>query len=251
MLAVAFLTAEQESELAYRWRDHRDESAMHQIVTAYQPLVAKIAKRFHSIPIEDAMQEGVIGLLIAASKFEPERGLRFGTFASWWVRAQITAALFLEDTVSQPKTAAARKDFFAGKARVTVRSMDAPVSQAPQAPSFGETMVCPEPRPDELVERRLDSQHNIFRLRNALKCLNERERDIIDARWLAEKPKRLHELGAMLGLSKERVRQIETKAIGKLKKAMLNPQSNATRAIYSRSLEKRKFADRKIAEMAP
>ncbi|WP_287368293.1 sigma-70 family RNA polymerase sigma factor, partial [Mesorhizobium sp.] len=90
-----FLTREQEQALAIRWRDHRDEAALHQIVEAHRPLVLTIAKKFarSPVPSEDLIQEGNVGLMIAAKKFEPERGLRFSTYAQWWVRHEITEAV--------------------------------------------------------------------------------------------------------------------------------------------------------------
>jgi RNA polymerase sigma-32 factor len=226
---MAFLTREQEQELAYRWRDHRDESAMHQLVMAYQPLVSKVAKRFKSIPFADAMQEGTIGLMIAAQRFEPQRGLRFGTFAQWWVRAQITAALFLESTVKQSQSVKAKKAFFQGQRGVKTVSLELQVNGAQ---TLGEVLVDPAPLPDELVED-LDRQRHTCRLKSAMRKLDKRSREVLEARWLAEEPVTLEVLGAIYGVSKERIRQIEAAALERVKQYMLNPRSNKSQGMAS------------------
>lgn len=226
---TGFLTREQEQELAYRWRDHRDESAMHQLVMAYQPLVSSVAKRFKSIPFNDAMQEGTIGLMIAAQRFEPQRGLRFGTFAKWWILAQIAAALFLESTVKQAQSSKARQAFLRGEKQVQTYSIETPVNSVR---TLGETLVDPAPRPDELVED-IDRQRNALRLNAAMRKLDKRSREVLEARWLSEEPVTLDVLGTIYGVSKERIRQIEAAALEKVKQTMLNPRSNKSQGMAS------------------
>ena len=90
-MKVRLLEAGHELALARRWRDHGDEAALHELVTAYVRLVVSIAARFRSygLPLGDRVQEGCIGLMQAAARFEPEREVRFSTYASWWIRSSI------------------------------------------------------------------------------------------------------------------------------------------------------------------
>ena len=86
-MTVPLLDAEREFELARRWKDDRDEQALHQLTRAYMRLVISLATRFrnYGLPYGDLVQEGNVGLMQAAARFEPERGVRFSTYATWWI----------------------------------------------------------------------------------------------------------------------------------------------------------------------
>src|SRR5262245_34756274 len=88
-MRAPLLDAEHERELARRWRDEDDERSLHQLITAYLRLVVAMAARFrhYGLPMSDLVQEGNVGLMQAAARFESERGVRFLTFAAWWVRS--------------------------------------------------------------------------------------------------------------------------------------------------------------------
>lgn len=251
--AVTILTREEEQELAFRWRDHRDERALHRIIVSHQPLVEKAARRLrHLVPMEDLIQEGRVGLLIAAQRFEPQRGLRFATFAQFWIRAQMAAATFREQTVKGSQSVKAKQAFLRGERTTQTISLDAPIRGGGDEDgeiTVGSTLVCPEPRPDELIDL-LDSAQDAQRLKVALDGLSPRERDIIEARWLVDEPSTLEVIGTILGISKERVRQIEAAAIGKIRSAMLKPKSNRSRAASSRYKPRAEFVARKLAEAA-
>jgi len=88
-MSTPLLTREREQELALRWRDGQDETALHELVNAYTRLVAATAAKYrnYGLPMADLMQEGAVGLMQAAARFEPEREVRFSTYASWWIRS--------------------------------------------------------------------------------------------------------------------------------------------------------------------
>lgn len=222
MRGPGFLSRDKEQELAIRWRDQHDEKAMHEIVLAHEPLVRSMAHKFAKyMPREDALQEGAIGLLVAAHKFDPDRGVRFSTFAMWWVKCHIMDALLEEPTVGQSKSSAAKSAFYRGERQTFVMSIDAPrENRDGKSITIGSTLVSPEATPDEATEASIDGSRMSERLQKALRTLDKRERLIIDARFLSEEPETLEEVGWRLGVSKERVRQIENKALDRVRKHM-------------------------------
>ena len=90
-MQAPMLGAEHELDLARRWKDDRDEAALHELTRAYMKLVVSMSSRFrhYGLPMSDLVQEGSVGLMQAAARFEPERGVRFSTYASWWIRSSI------------------------------------------------------------------------------------------------------------------------------------------------------------------
>ena len=108
------LSREHEVELARAWRDDQDQAALDTLVSAYLRLVASIAGKYARFGLsrEDLVQEGVFGLLQAAQKFDPERGFRFGTYASWWVRAAIQRCMLDNWSIVRFATSPKRKKLF-------------------------------------------------------------------------------------------------------------------------------------------
>ncbi|NNK15307.1 MAG: sigma-70 family RNA polymerase sigma factor, partial [Sulfitobacter sp.] len=90
-MKAELLDAETELELAYAWRDKRDEAALHRLITAYMRLAISMAGKFkrYGAPMNDLIQEAGLGLMKAADKFDPDRGVRFSTYAVWWIKASI------------------------------------------------------------------------------------------------------------------------------------------------------------------
>ena len=263
-MAARFLERDEERALAVSWRDRGDEAALHELASAHMRLVISLAARFrhYGLPIADLIQEGHVGLLEAAARFEPEREVRFSTYATWWIRASIQdyilrnwsivrggtssaqKALFfnlrrLRAKLSQEGGAAARANMFAtialaiGVSPADVELMDTRLSgsdislNAPvtDTDSSGQTervefLIDDKPLPDETVGEQIDGDRRIGWLREALKVLSERELRIVRERRLVEDAATLEALGDRLGISKERVRQIESRAMEKLRRAL-------------------------------
>ncbi|WP_336278558.1 RNA polymerase factor sigma-32 [Bartonella sp. CB175] len=263
-MQAPYLERQKEHDLALRWKDKRDDDAMHQIAAAHMRLVIAIANRFKrfKMPLGDLVQEGYVGLLEAAARFEPDREVRFSTYATWWIRASIQdyilrnwsivrggtsssqKALFfnlrrLRAKLVQDDSALTKQDIFrtiADKLGVSVRdveTMDFRFSGADNSLSVSisdtsdnsvakmDALVDENPLPDALIEQVIDSQRRTQWLYDALQILNERELEIIRFRRLNEESATLEVLGEKLGISKERVRQIEARALQKLRSALL------------------------------
>jgi len=272
-MKAPYLEREQERKLAERWREQRDQNALHQLTSAHMRLVIAIAARFrnYGLPMQDMIQEGHVGLLEAASRFEPEREVRFSTYATWWIRASIQDYILRNWSIVRGGTSSAQKALFfnlrrlraklsrngdermsesvyaeiaeaIGVSKKDVATMDVRLSGADtslNAPiADGENnasermdfLVDDTPLPDETVSAVIDAERRSRWLRDALGCLNERELRILQARRLGEDQVTLDALGHKLGISKERVRQIESRALEKLKKALIEtgPQMTAS-----------------------
>jgi RNA polymerase sigma-32 factor len=261
-----FLERDEERALAVRWKNDRDEVALHRLASAHMRLVIALAARFrhYGLPMADLVQEGHIGLLEAAARFEPDREVRFSTYATWWIRASIQDFILRNWSIVRGGTSSAQKALFfnlrrlrarltrngdervsdkvhqhiattLGVSKADVATMDARLSgpdvslNAPllddDSGATGERMdFIPDNAPlqDEVVGDGIDSERRTKWLRAALAVLSEREMRILHERRLSDDQATLESLGAVLGISKERVRQIENRAIEKLKRALLD-----------------------------
>ena len=259
-----YLSREDEKKLASRWFKRKDQAAMHQLAQAHMRLVIAMAVRFrhYGLPIADLVQEGHIGLLEAVARFEPERDVRFSTYATWWIRASMQDYILRNWSIVRGGTSSAQKSLFFNlrrlRAKISRKGPDADVSEtlaevaqaigvpvrdveamnarlsAPDsslnapvgdgedgaATERGNFLVDDRPLPDEIVESHIDGERRARWLRNALKSLNARELRIVRARRLQEESETLESLGRELGISKERVRQIEARALEKLRELM-------------------------------
>lgn len=263
-MAAPYLERDEEQELALAWKDHNDQEARNRIAMAHMRLVISMASKFRNfgLPMSDLVQEGHIGLLEAAARFEPSREVRFSTYASWWIRASMQDYVLRNWSIVRGGTSSAQKALFfnlrrlraklaqgdrqltaravheeiaaaLGVSLADVQTMDARLSASDtslQAPiSSGDSdggerldlLACDAPLPDEQVTDMIDQERRRVWLGHALRKLNEREMKIIRARRLSEDSATLEELGADLGISKERVRQIETRALEKLRTALV------------------------------
>ncbi|GMB83144.1 RNA polymerase factor sigma-32 [Shinella zoogloeoides] len=264
-MSAPYLEREEEQALAHAWKDNHDQHARNRIAMAHMRLVVSMAGKFRNfgLPLGDLVQEGYIGLLEAAARFEPERQVRFSTYASWWIRASIQDYVLRNWSIVRGGTSSAQKALFfnlrrlrarlargddhltseaihqeiaaaLGVSTADVRTMDARLSASDvslQAPlSAGESegsnrldfLTSDAPLPDEQAEGSIDGERRRHWLHSALGQLNEREMKIIRARRLAENGATLEELGVLLGISKERVRQIENRALEKLKAVLIS-----------------------------
>ncbi|MBD9374810.1 RNA polymerase factor sigma-32 [Rhizobium sp. ARZ01] len=262
-MSAPYLERDEEQALALAWRNHHDQEARNRIALAHMRLVIALASRFRNfgLPFNDLLQEGYIGLLEAAARFEPEREVRFSTYATWWIRASIQDYVLRNWSIVRGGTSSAQKALFFNlrrlRARIArgdthltsetvyreiatalkvstadVRNMDARLAasdvslQAPVASgdetgaSHMDLLASEAPLPDEQVTELIDGERRREWLHRAMMRLNEREMKIIRARRLTDSSSTLEELGADLGISKERVRQLENRAMEKLRAAL-------------------------------
>lgn len=258
----ALLTREREFELAKRWRETGDQTALHELINAYTRLVIATASRFrhYGLPFGDLIQEGNLGLMHAAARFEPEREVRFSTYAAWWIRSQMQDFILRNWSIVRTGTTAAHKSLFfnlrrlraridngAGPAQLTgdqrhriarelgvtlndVVEMEGRLSGGDQSLNAGvgedqdievqDFLVDERPGPESTTMDGHDHRLRLKWLSEALGELSPRERTIISERRLRDEGVTLEELGKELGVSKERVRQLEARALGKLKVAL-------------------------------
>ena len=275
------LTAEEEQRLARRFRNENDLDAARQLVLSHLRLVVALARGYlgYGLPHADLIQEGNIGLMKAVKRFDPDRGVRLVSFAIHWIKAEMHEYILRNwRLVKVATTKAQRKLFF------NLRSMKkglAPLSQADIERVATELRVKPEEVAE--METRLAGQDIAFEadeedeksyapaqylaavdadpsqaleaqeagvlqsegLERALESLDARSRRIIESRWLREKDAAtLHDLAAEFKVSAERIRQIEVKAMEKMRKSLAAPAPRALLSPAASSLPSRAFAAR-------
>lgn len=244
------LDADEEQLLARRWRVLDDEKALARLVQANLGLVVHIAMKYRNSgpAMEDLIQEGNLGLTIAARRFEPNRTTRFATYAGYWIRARmLDHVVRSHGPVRIGTTRPQRKVFFGlGRARrkleqegdaadaealagelavrredveaITPRLAGCDVSlDALRDRGVAVTLAEDGPTPEDMVAGREDEDRRHAQLLDGLKVLDARERAIIRARHMRQRPATLAALGKKLGISRERVRQLEDRAKAKLR----------------------------------
>ncbi|MFD1160528.1 RNA polymerase factor sigma-32 [Roseovarius aestuarii] len=122
-MRAEMLDAETERALAYAWRDHRDEAALHRLITAYMRLAISMASKFrrYGAPVNDLIQEAGLGLMKAADKFDPDRGVRFSTYAVWWIKASIQEYVMRNWSMVRTGSTSSQKSLFFNMRRVQAR----------------------------------------------------------------------------------------------------------------------------------
>lgn len=254
-MAEELLDAETETRLALAWRDHGDEAALHRLIQAYARLAVSFAGRFrrYDVPYEDLIQQGNLGLMRAAEKFDPTNGSRFSTYAAWWIRASMQDYVMRNWSLVRTGTNATQKKLFFHLRRalqkharedsdepLTARiarelqvpedqveammgrmsgpdlSLDAPQGADEDGRAWVDTIEDEGEGTERMVEERLDGARRRAALYDAVEQLPERERAIVAARHLSDEPATLSDLGAEMGISKERVRQLEERALARL-----------------------------------
>ena len=122
-MRAEMLDAETELQLAYAWRDQRDEKALHRLITAYMRLAISMAGKFrrYGAPMNDLIQEASVGLMKAADKFDPDRGVRFSTYAVWWIKASIQDYVMRNWSMVRTGSTTNQKSLFFNLRRVQAR----------------------------------------------------------------------------------------------------------------------------------
>ena len=250
---VVPLNREDERHLAERWRAG-DKAAGEQLVTACLPFVISIALEYRrwGIPLEDIAQQGNLGLLKAASKFDPARECRLATYAAYWIRAEIrdyvvrayrvvrlgttkaerrALRVYRRTRESDPAALAALSGMTPEKAAMLLPLLAGRETSLDAFTEDSTPMIdrlagaAPSPEEDASSEERRGRARDA--IGEALRDLTEREQLIVRERLMADEPQTLQELGTRLGVSKERVRQIEERARGKLRAALQDLRDEA------------------------
>lgn len=223
---VPLLSPEEEAELARR-RDAGDPDAVVRLVEANLRWGIKVASRmFLGSPVEseDKEQAAAMGLMEAAQRFDPDRGVRFLTYATWWIRRLVTDERRAADVILQPRDKNSRK-----ACPVGVVSLASHFDSQAGLP-LPETLTSPETAPADDLEARSEAE----RLRDAIKRLSVREAEIVRRRWgLDGEAELLADIAADFNISRERVRQIENRALARLR-GLLNPAAAAEAAALAK-----------------
>src|SRR5258708_6807162 len=252
---IPVLTRDEERELAERFRAGGDLDAARQLVLSHLRFVVHIARGYsgYGLPVGDLIQEGNVGLMKAVKRFDPSLNVRLVSFAVHWIRAEIHEYVLrnwrlvkIATTKAQRKlffnlrrlkknltwlsaeeTAAVARDLGVSVAEVTEMekrlaardlSFDpAPDAEDEEAYSPAAYLPSPDADPAGQVEEAESADDSTDRLHGALSRLDERSRDIVQRRWMSEDKATLHQLADKYGVSAERIRQIESSALGKLR----------------------------------
>ncbi len=253
VLAIPDISREEELELFQRFKEKGDKIAAQKLVLSNLKLVVNLAYKFRRFrDVTDLLQEGNLGLLTALQKFDPEKGVRFATYATWWIRAKIQEFIISQMSIVRfGKSRDERKLFFNMMAVIKeiqsydtdgeitkeelVQEVAARLNVAPEKVietiqvvssyndiSIDQTIEESGVKLLELKDRtnldeEMDDKTFGNRIQSAIASLNDRERFVIWNRYMADEPLTLLEIGEKYGISKERVRQIESRAIEKIK----------------------------------
>ena len=251
------LAAEEEYMLAKNWKATGNVKAAEKLVTSHLRLVAKIAMgyRGYGLPVNEMISEGNVGLMQAVKKFEPEKGFRLATYAMWWIRASIQEYILRSWSLVKIGTTTAQKKLFFNLKKI--KNQIAPQSEGDLRPEHVDEIANKlDVKKDEvismnrrlsgkefslnaqvgedgdewqdwLVDKELDHDLKFAHqeemgqrqslLKDSIKILNEREREILYSRRLNDEPTTLEDLSKKYKISRERVRQIKEKAVRRLK----------------------------------
>lgn len=256
------LSREDEFVLTRAWAENRDEKALHVLIRAYSRLVITAALKFrhYGLPVGDLIQEGNIGLMVAAEKFDPERDVRFSTYAKWWVRSSIQDYILRNWSIVRTGCTSAQKQLFFNLRRMRskladvtaenmsqderkliaetlnvsirdVEDMESRISAHDLSLSHSlnedsnedwvDTLLDESPSPEDDAVKSFDTTVRHHWLEAAMRLLPLREREIIFHRHLIDPPTTLEAIGKSLHISKERVRQLEARALRRMRQHLM------------------------------
>ena len=255
------LERQEEYLLAKRWREHGDRDAAHKLVTSHLRLVTKIARdyRGYGLPISEAISDGNVGLMQAVERFEPEKGFRLATYATWWIKAAIQEYILRSwSLVKMGTTANQKKVFFnlrKAQSKISIlddgdmpldqvkilarrlgvsemdvvymnrrlggdASLNAVIRKDGDSGEWQDWLVDESPDQETTLAASEEFDNRRKTLFGALTVLNKRERQVFETRRLAEEQITLAELAEEFGVSRERVRQIEVNTFEKVQNAV-------------------------------
>jgi len=255
------LEPDKEYMLAQRYKNYNDLNAAHELTTSHLRLAAKVALSFrhYGLPLADLISEANIGLMQAIKKFDPDKGFRLSTYAIWWIKAAISDFILKSWSLVKIGTVAAQKRLFYNLGKIkaklglyqstdmddeTVAHIsnqlgvseqdiwdmeqrlhgDASLNEFAYDDSDEEKqnfLTDTTPNVEEVLMERQEKNIKNEKLAAAIATLSEREQEIVKARFLTDNPTTLEDLGIHFNISRERVRQIESKAFQKISKYML------------------------------
>ncbi|MBI5569014.1 MAG: RNA polymerase factor sigma-32 [Desulfomonile tiedjei] len=251
------LSAEREFELAVRYKDLEDREAAQELIIAHLPFVVRVALRYrhYLLPVQDLVQEGMIGLMKALQRFDPHKGFRLISFAVWWIKAYIKNFIVRSwSLVKLGTTDAQRKLFYrigeigehpdaesklerirelAAELHVKeddvietearLRARDWSLDQAildDKTVTGIDLLEDPGPDQEELLMNKQAERELSVLTHKAIEKLDPRERFIINKRFLEESPWTLQQIGNHYGTTRDRIRQLEERALGKLRREL-------------------------------
>ncbi|WP_421709666.1 RNA polymerase factor sigma-32 [Algihabitans sp.] len=253
------LAQDEENELANLWRDKSDQHALNKLLGSHLRLVIKLARglRGYGVPLEDLIAEGNVGLMQAAQRYDPERQVRFATYAAWWIRASMHELVLKSGSIVRTVRTGDQKKLFFNLRRMKARraqrgetgdlteeavaeiatqlgvseadvremdqrlgtgdvSLDAPLTSEGEDSRIDFLSDDQAPTPETVIAEEDERDKRRRLLNSAMSGLNDRERHILQERRLSEEPRTLEELSQVYGVSRERIRQIEARALEKL-----------------------------------
>lgn len=265
-MKAELLDAVTERELAVAWRDNRDEKALHRLINAYMRLAVSMASKFrhYGVSQQDLIQEAGVGLMKAAEKFDPDREVRFSTYAQWWIKASIQDFVMRNYSMVRTGSTTNQKSLFFNMKRIKAQlqrdaqkrdvtldqhqlleqlsqelgvpmrdvmmmegrmsgsdmSLNATQSSDDEGREWIETLADDNPISADTVIQDYDNNKLSDWIGTAMDVLNDRERYIVVQRKMIDEPRTLESIGGELKLSKERIRQVESSALAKLKKRL-------------------------------
>ncbi len=264
---IPMLRADEERELAERWQATQDPAAAERLLGSYLRLVIKIARGFrgYGLPLDELIAEGNVGMMQALTRFEPARGFRFATYASWWIKAAIREYVLRNRSLVRMGTTASQKRLFfnlrrlksdlgelgdgdlqpasvtrvakeleVGEAEVIDMNRRLSASDQSLAKPIGadsdlqweDMLESDDNTQDDAVAEASEFTWRRSLLTKSMSKLSDRERHILSERRLSNEPKTLNELGKTYGVSRERIRQIEVRAFEKVQAATLLSAAN-------------------------
>jgi RNA polymerase sigma-32 factor len=260
-MKLPLLSREKEYELSYRWCNHGHKAALDELLFSYGKLVVSVAFRFrhYGIPFSDLIQEGNLGLLCAAHRFDPERDIRFAAYAKWWILAAMQNYILRNWSIVRTGSTTSKKSLFfklnhlkkkmdllsdnlmhteqhadiAKQLQVSIRDVEEMelrllsndlsihAHSAATGEEWGELLQDNRLNPEEFSMQEHDQQDQHHWIALALERLSEREAYIIQHHRLNDPSVTLDEIGRHLGITKERVRQLEAKSIRKMRQVFV------------------------------
>ena len=255
------LKPDEELTLVARWRDNGDRDATHRLVTSHLRLVAGIARNYrgYGLPKSELISEGNLGLFQALNRFDPDKGVRFSSYAGWWIKAAMQAYILRSWSLVKIGTTANQKRLFFGLSRAKRRllsgrekdlgseesalianslgvteqdvvemdrrlggdvSLNAPLIKDGNSVEWQDLLIADVPDQEARIAERDELKIRLRALGLALADLDDRERHIFEARRLVDPPRSFERIGGELRISSERVRQIEARAFKKVSAAV-------------------------------